>query len=149
MKFWGFGRLVMAAWLLGFWPTMAWADKMSEAGNPIVPVQFHTTVVQAEVVSSPDKLCLGLGGRRHLAPGTGMLFIMPALEVQEFCMRGMFIPIDIIWIARDRIIGFHQNLSPKDLGTFCSPGPADLVLEVPAGFVASVGLRVGDRLQRP
>ena len=60
----------------------------------------------------------------------------------------MLIPIDIIWMAQDRIIGFHQNLSPKDSGYFKSPAPADVVLEVPAGFVASAGLRIGDRLQR-
>ena len=97
---------------------------------------------------SLDKLYVGLGGRRRLAPGTGMLFMMPSFEVQQFCMRGMLISIDIIWIAQDRIIGFHKNLSPKDPGTFTSPAPADVVLEVPAGFVASAGLRIGDRLQR-
>lgn len=148
MRFWGFGRLIMTVWLLGCGSTAAWAYQTSEAGNPIISVQLRTTVVQAEVVSSRDKLYLGLSGRRQLAPGTGMLFIMPGFEVQEFCMRGMFIPIDIIWIARDRVIGFHQNLSPQDPGTFCSPGPADLVLEVPAGLVTAAGLRTGDRLER-
>jgi uncharacterized membrane protein (UPF0127 family) len=60
----------------------------------------------------------------------------------------MLIPIDIIWIAKDRIIGFHKNLSPKAPGIFTSPAPADVVLEMPAGFVASAGLRIGDQLQR-
>ena len=62
-------------------------------------------------------------------------------------MRGMLIPIDIIWISQNRIIGFQQNLSPKNPGIFSSPAPADLVLEVPAGFVKSAGLRVGDRVE--
>jgi hypothetical protein len=127
---------------------MAWAHKTSETGNPLMPLRLNKTVIQAEVVTSPDKLYLGLGGRRQLAPGTGMLFIMPGLERQSFCMRGMFIPIDIIWIAHGRIIGFHQNLSPQDPGTFTSPAPADVVLEVPSGFVTAAGLRIGDRLQR-
>lgn len=151
MKFWGLTRLVLAGWLLtlsGFLPTTVWAQKTSVAGNPIIPLQLNGTLVQAEVVSSLDKIYLGLGGRRHLAPGNGMLFVMPVLAVQEFCMRGMLIPIDIIWIAQDRIIGFHQNLSPQDPGIFTSPAPADLVLEMPAGFVASAGLKIGDRLQR-
>jgi uncharacterized membrane protein (UPF0127 family) len=149
MRVWGLTWLVLAAWLLvlgGCWP--AEAQKTSKAGNPIVSVRLNQTVVQAEVVASLEKIYLGLGGRQHLAPGTGMLFIMPTLEVQHFCMRGMLIPIDIIWIAHDRIIGFHKNLSPNDPGTFTSPAPADVVLEVPAGFVGSAGLRVGDRVQR-
>lgn len=142
---------LLAVWLmvlLGCWPGAGWAAKTSQAGNPIMPVRLNKTVVQAEVVFTPDKLYLGLGGRQQLAPGTGMLFIMPGLEVQEFCMRGMVVPIDIIWIAGDRIVGFHQNLAPKDPRIFTSPAPADLVLEVPAGFVAAAGLQAGDRLQR-
>jgi uncharacterized membrane protein (UPF0127 family) len=148
MKVLGFGKLVIVAWLLGCCPIATWAHKTSEAGNPIISIRLNQTVVQAEVISTPEKLYLGLGGRRQLVPGTGMLFLMPSFEMQQFCMRGMLISIDIIWIAQDRIIGFHKNLSPKDPGTFTSPAPADVVLEMPAGFVASAELRVGDRLQR-
>jgi uncharacterized membrane protein (UPF0127 family) len=146
-----YGALALAGWLLfcEVLPSTVRAAGISEAGNPIIPVQVNKTIVQAEVVSSPDKLLLGLGGRRQLARGTGMLFIMPTLEVQEFCMRGMLIPLDIIWISRDRVVGFHENLAPTDQGLFLSPGPADLVLEVPAGFVKSAGLRAGDRVEFP
>jgi hypothetical protein len=142
---------VLAVWLFMlsiFVSTESWAQKVSEAGNPIIPVHINETVIQAEVVASMNKIYLGLGGRRQLAPGSGMLFIMPALAVQEFCMRGMLIPIDIIWIAQGRIIGFHQKVSPKNPGNFTSPEPADLVLEAPAGFVAANGLKIGDRLRR-
>lgn len=149
MKYWGWGGLALAGWLILFevFPATVWASKLSKAGNPITSVLIKNTTVEAEVVSSPDKLCLGLGGRRKLAPGSGMLFIMPTSDIQEFCMRGMFIPIDIIWISQNRVIGFHQNLSPKDTGTFFSPAPADTVLEVPAGFVKSAGVQAGDRVE--
>ena len=142
--------MALAGWLLLFkvFPTFLWAYKISEAGNPITWVQLNKTIVKAEVVSTPDKLCLGLGGRRQLAAGHGMLFVMPTWDIQEFCMHGMLIPIDIIWISQNRIIGFHQNLSPKDSGNFLSPAPANLVLEVPAGFVKSAGLQVGDKVER-
>jgi uncharacterized membrane protein (UPF0127 family) len=146
----GLAALALAGWLLwpGVSPAAIEAQKVSEAGNPIALVRLNKTLVKAEVVSSPDKLCLGLGGRRQLAKGSGMLFVMPTWEIQEFCMRGMLIPIDIIWISQDRIIGFHQNRSPRDAGNFFSPAPADLVLEVPAGLVKSAGLQVGDRVER-
>ena len=140
------GSMVTACLLFNAGST-AWAQKLSAAGNPIIHVLVDSTVVQAEVVSSPGKLFLGLGGRRYLAPGSGMLFLMPTLEVQEFCMRGMLIPIDIIWICHNRIIGFEQNLSPKDPGIFSSPAPADSVLEVPAGFVKSTHLQIGGRVE--
>jgi uncharacterized membrane protein (UPF0127 family) len=146
----GLVALALAGWLLwlAVLPPVIWASKVSEAGNPIIWVQLNKTLVKAEVVSTLDKLCLGLGGRRKLAKGSGMLFVMPTWEIQEFCMRGMLIPIDIIWISENRIIGFHQNLSPKNTGNFFSPAPADLVLEVPAGFVKSADLQVGDRVEQ-
>jgi uncharacterized protein len=128
--------------------TSARAQDMSAAGNPIIFLRLNKTVVRAEVVSTPEKLQLGLGGRKSLAPESGMLFILPDHDFQEFWMQGMLIPIDIIWLSQEKIIGFHQNLSPKDSGTFRSPAPVDMVLEVPAGFVASAGLRIGDRLER-
>jgi uncharacterized membrane protein (UPF0127 family) len=142
----GWIGILVSASLLWHVGAGAWAQKLSPAGNPIIPVFLDHTLVQAEVVSSSAKLFLGLGGRRYLAPGSGMLFIMPTLDIQEFCMRGMLIPIDIIWICHDRIIGFAQNLSPKDQKVFSSPAPADLVLEVPAGFVKTANLRVGARV---
>jgi uncharacterized protein len=149
MKRLGLACLIVAVWL-SLAPScgLAQDQKLSQYGNPIISLRLNQTVVQAEVISTPEKLYLGLGGRRRLAKGTGMLFMMPNLEVQQFCMRGMLISIDIIWLAQDRIIGFHKNLSPKDPGTFTSPAPADVVLEMPAGFVASAGLRIGDQLQR-
>jgi uncharacterized membrane protein (UPF0127 family) len=147
----GFARSFIIVWLLVLatcGPTSAQAAQRSTTDNPIILLRLNKTVVQAEVVFTPEKLYLGLGGRQQLPPGSGMLFIMPNFEVQEFCMRGMLIPIDIIWLAQDRVIGFHQNLAPTDSRDFKSPAPADLVLEVPAGFVASTGLRIGDRLER-
>lgn len=121
---------------------------LSPAGNPIETVRLGKNLLRVEVVSSPEKLYLGLGGRSHLPWGTGMLFLLPERQVQSFCMRGMLIPIDIVWIDQNRVIGFHKNRQPQDQGTFTSPGPANLVLEVPAGFVAATGLRRGDRLVR-
>ena len=123
------------------------AAEFSAAGNPILTLQVGSKTVKAEVVQTPEKLFLGLGGRSELPWGTGMLFLMPRPAIQEFCMRGMLIPIDIIWIYRQQIIGFALNLQPDDLGTFISPGPADQVLEVPAGFVAASGLKVGDQVR--
>jgi len=119
---------------------------LSPAGNPVTTVRLGETRLQVELVSTPEKLYLGLGGRRHLPWGTGMLFILPTREIQTFCMRGMLIPIDIIWIDQDRVIGCHENLQPQDPGSFSSPGPVNLVLEVPAGFAAAAGLRPGTKL---
>jgi hypothetical protein len=73
--------------------------ELSEYGNPFIWVTLGHVRVQAEVVSSPEKLYLGLGGRPELAEGRGLLFIMPSREVQTFCMRDMRFALDFIWRA--------------------------------------------------
>jgi uncharacterized membrane protein (UPF0127 family) len=51
-------------------------------------------------------------------------------------MKGMRFPIDIIWIDRGRVRGVERD-APVPRGAlprYSSGGPADRVLEVPAGW---------------
>jgi hypothetical protein len=98
------------------------------------------------VVKTPDKLYQGLGHRRELPEGQAMLFMMPLLEVQHFCMRGMQFPIDIIWIVQGKIVGLEKQVPPTFPGTLRSPQPVNYVLEVPGGFADRHGVKVGDQV---
>jgi len=121
--------------------------ELSGYGNPLVRVTVGQVAVQAEVVQSPGKVYLGLGYRKELPEGRGMLFFMPQVEPQNFCMRGMQFPIDIIWIVRGKIVGLEKNVSPQFPGTLCSPEPVNHVLEVPGGFCDRSGIKVGDAVR--
>ena len=59
-------------------------------------------------------------------------------------MRDMQFSIDIIWIADGKVAGVQPKLSPSDKGTFVSPVPVRLVLEVPGGFAETHGIKAGD-----
>jgi uncharacterized membrane protein (UPF0127 family) len=140
-------KIAAALWLvlsLGPGPGMAAGIEVSAYGNPFTWVTVGQVGVKAEVVRSPGKIYKGLGYRKELPPGQGMLFIMPRMELQNFCMRGMKFPLDIIWIARGKVAGVEKNVSPKFTGTVCSPEPVNFVLEVPAGFCERAGIKVGD-----
>jgi len=120
-------------------------EELSEYGNPFIWVTLGNVRVKAEVVASPEKLYLGLGGRPELAEGRGMLFIMPRREVQDFCMRNMRFALDFIWLGPGRVAGLTQNVSPLDQeACYRSPEPVAIVLEVPAGFCERHDIRVGD-----
>jgi uncharacterized membrane protein (UPF0127 family) len=136
--------LALCLLLLGLGPWVAVAEELSEYGNPFVWVTLGQTTVQAEVVHSPGKIYLGLGYRQELPEGRGMLFLMPRKEPQNFCMRGMQFPIDIIWIVGGKIVGLEKNVPPKFTGALCSPEPVNYVLEVPGGFCDRNGIQVGD-----
>ncbi|MDD3582044.1 MAG: DUF192 domain-containing protein [Desulfobacca sp.] len=117
---------------------------LSAATNQLRQICINGVELQVEVVDSPAQIFQGLSGRNALPPGQGMLFMMPTLEQQHFCMRGMRFGLDIIWIARGRIIGMAKNLDPQDNRTFSSPAPADQVLEVPAGFCDQHQLKINN-----
>ena len=73
-----------------------------------------------------------------------MLFFMPAREVQTFCMRGMRLPLDLIWIDDGRVAGVTRNVPRTFPGNLSSPAPVTYVLEVPGGFADRHGIKAGD-----
>ncbi|MDP1761736.1 MAG: DUF192 domain-containing protein [Deltaproteobacteria bacterium] len=122
-------------------------QEVSEHGNPWVRVTVGKVTVQAEAVRTSERLYLGLSYRSELPEGRGMLFFMPAKEVQTFCMRGMRLPLDLIWIGEGRVAGLTRNVPPTFPGNLTSPAPVDHVLEVPGGFADRHGIKAGDRVR--
>ncbi len=110
-------------------------------GNSVFAVERATTMAQQ---------ARGLSFRPNLAPGTGMLFLFSRPAVQSFWMKDMQFPIDIIWIAGNKVVGFAQNAAPQpgvalwSLQIYTSPDGTDKVLEVNAGTVAKDNIAVGD-----
>jgi uncharacterized membrane protein (UPF0127 family) len=141
-------RMLLVCLMMGgllFPPALRGGDELSEYGNPFIWVKLGQVKVKAEVVASPAKMYLGLGQRPALPEGRGMLFILPGLEVQSFCMRDMRFPLDFIWLVPGRVAGLTQNVSPQDQqACYNSPEPVNYVLEVPAGFCDRYGVKVGD-----
>ena len=122
----------------------AGGQEVSEHGNPWVRVTVGKVTVQAEAVRTPERLYLGLSYRTDLPEGRGMLFFMPNQEVQTFCMRGMRLPLDLIWISAGRVAGITRNVPPTFPGDLTSPAPVNQVLEVPGGFADRHGIKAGD-----
>ena len=62
----------------------------------------------------------------------------------------MRIPIDIVWIKDNKVLGFEGNAQPEpgiktsNLKRYTPPEAVSQVLEVPAGTVERVGVQVGD-----
>jgi uncharacterized membrane protein (UPF0127 family) len=122
----------------------AGGQEVSEQGNPWVRVSLGKITVEAEAVRAPERLYLGLGYRKELPEGRGMLFFMPETEVQTFCMRGMLIPLDFIWIRDGRVAGLTRDVPATFPGDLISPAPVSHVLEVPGGFADRHGIKAGD-----
>ncbi len=101
--------------------------------------------VRVEIAATPPQRNLGLMYRRQLPSKTGMLFIFDREKQQKFTMRNTFIPLDMIFISREkRIVGWVENTTPMKAGPFQVDPPSSFVLEVNAFFCREHAVSKGD-----
>jgi len=119
--------------------------------TPEVSVSMGSARVGVAIADSPDEREKGLGGVSTLGDNEGMLFIFESAAVRNFWMKGMKIPIDIIWINGGEVTNITKNILPPASDTendwlrlYSSETPIDRVLEVPAGFSDRNEIKVGD-----
>ncbi len=95
--------------------------------------------IDVEIAETSQEQFAGLSGRDSLCDDCGMVFLYSQARIQKFTMRGMKFPLDIIFIRDGRITEMVQNVpfpQPGELPVnINSRDPADMVLEVNAGFV--------------
>lgn len=131
----------------------AWAFTVATAApeHPTNSVHIGDTWVRLEFATTTSARELGLGNRAALAPGTGMLFVFPRDGFYAFWMKDMRFAIDIVWLdASGRVVTIRDAVSPGTYPASFSPAsPVRFVLELPAGFAAAHGVRVGDSLALP
>jgi len=103
---------------------------------------------QVEVADTPAKRELGLQYRRDLALDRGMIFLFPAESGHSFWMKNTPIPLDIIFISKDRkIVGIVEQAVPFSTESRSVPGASQFVLEINGGLSERYGIKAGDTVQ--
>lgn len=103
-----------------------------------------------ELAVDDAQRALGLMYRHELPVGRGMLFDFGRDIYISMWMRNTFIPLDMLFIdAGGRITFIRERTTPQSLDTIEAPGRNRAVLEVAAGTVARLGIRVGDHVEHP
>ncbi len=121
-------------------------------GRASVPTSKVTIGEQTFLVTparTPEELQKGLSDRGSLPKDQGMIFLFEESADRAFWMKGMKIPIDIIFINGDKIVSISKNAKPPadenaNLPLFSSVQPADKVLEINAGLSDEFGFKPGD-----
>ncbi|MBU4564184.1 MAG: DUF192 domain-containing protein [Desulfarculus sp.] len=122
--------------------SLAWAAPQ-RTDMPLARMDFGKHRVLAEVPVIPAQRLKGLGGRKSLEAGRGMLFIFYGKAV-SMCMRDMNFPLDFIWLNQGKVSQITPEVPPGgDSVTVRSRGEAQMVLEVPAGWAKEHGVHVG------
>lgn len=124
-------------------------------GPVLNQVQINGVNLNVEIADTQDKRAKGLGGRASLASDSGMLFVFTEPSKYSFWMKGLSFPLDFIWIRGDKVVSILQNVSPPVPGQQDSSLPlfqpsveVDKVLEVNAGVIARLDIKVGDTLKQ-
>lgn len=116
-------------------------------------ITINDKKINVEIADTQEKRTKGLGGRDNLATDSGMLFIFPKEDRYSFWMKGTKFPLDIIWIKGNNIVDILTNAKPPENGQKDETLPLfqpvvaiDKVLEVAAGSVDRLQIRVGDKI---
>jgi uncharacterized membrane protein (UPF0127 family) len=91
--------------------------------------------VNVEVVATEAKIERGLMYRQAMALDAGMLFMMGMEKDWSFWMRNTLIPLDMLFIGKDkRVVGIVENAEPKTETLRKVGAPSFYVLEVNGGW---------------
>jgi uncharacterized protein len=106
--------------------------------------------VTAELALTDAERARGLMNRETILPDQGMLFVFDGEAIHSFWMKNTLIPLDMLWLDKDRrIIHIERDVPPCRSDPCPSYGPqrpASYVLELKGGMAAVFRLKVHDQL---
>lgn len=104
--------------------------------------------IDIEIADTDSTRARGLMERSQIPPDTGMLFIFPSAGPQSFYMASTPKSLDIQFYGPDStLLNIAEDAVPYDFTGLPSDGPAQFVVEVPAGYSRRIGLVPGDRIR--
>lgn len=142
----GVGLLAIAGAIWGAFYISQQQD-CRDFSESIVHVNEHTFNVS--VADTGQEKQIGLAGCAQLPEKSGMYFPYDTPQRPTFWMKGMLIPIDILWVADGRIVGIERDVPPPTdfktelLPTYRPDVEVTGVLELEAGSAEKYGLIPG------
>ncbi len=114
-----------------------------------------------EVAADEPSRTRGLGGRESIPDDGGLLFIFPDAAVRSFWMRDCLVDIDIMYLdPHGRITAIHRMTAEpprrneeteaaylRRLRNYASVYPAQFAIELRAGSLDALGLRVDQKVE--
>lgn len=113
-------------------------------------VCFKEYCFDVELAQNSIEKTKGLMFRKTLEENKGMLFLFDKSARYSFWMQNTFIPLDIIWLDKDKKVVFISENNQPCKWYYCPSikptADARYVLEVNGGIINKIGLKIGDEL---
>lgn len=98
-----------------------------------------------ELADDDEERGIGLMHRGSMDDAHGMLFDFGTPRRVGFWMRNTFIPLDMLFMKSDgEVVDIIENVTPHSEDPVGPDRPVRAVLELNAGLVKKLGLKVGD-----
>ncbi len=105
----------------------------------------HAFTVELPVTAQQQ--AAGMMFRTNIPADTGMLFMFPQAEVQQFWMKNCPVPEDMLFIGADGLIKSIAEMTvPYSTKPVSSGVPVVAVLELQGGITAALDINVGDKV---
>lgn len=104
-------------------------------------------VFQSKTATTHPEREQGLSGVRELSAQEGMLLVFPDDDKWSIWMKGMHIPLDIIWLDdRKKVVHIEKNVQPdaEPYITYTPSSEARYVVELPAGSVQKYRIKMNE-----
>jgi len=138
------------------------ADRPAEPAAPerTIPFQKDGTLtflrasgeeivtIDIELAEGDSARARGLMDRTSLPERSGMFFPMPGVDRHSFWMANTPLSLDITFVGPDSaIVNTAKYTRPYSQESVVAEGPAQWVVETPAGFTDTWGITEGDRIR--
>lgn len=116
--------------------------------KPTTEVRINAAVYHLQLASTEEELEQGLSGVDELPPNGGLLMDFGSDGTWGIWMKDMLIPLDIVWLDKDKEVVYIQKEVSPELGTseIMRPKvPSRYVLELPSGNVSKAAIKIGQQ----
>ena len=112
-----------------------------------VSIYNKNITFKVEVAKTVEERRNGLMYRKKLYNNEGMLFIFPREKIIQLWMKNTYIPLDVIFISKNKVIvDIKKNMEKLSETIVKSKVKSRYALEFNAGLINKLDIEIGDKV---
>ena len=112
-----------------------------------VSIYNKNITFNVEIAKTIEERRTGLMYRKKLLNNEGMLFIFPREKIIQLWMKNTYIPLDVIFISKNKVIvDIKKNMEKLSETIVKSKVKSRYALEFNAGLINKLDIKIGDKV---